>query len=173
MENNVTTFNAGIRWGGITGGVLILFGLLMYVTGMSDPYKESPLQHIGWIIVIGGVIMGIMYFKDNNEGIMSYGQGVGTATMVGLIAGIISAIWIFIFFKFIDPDMLEAIREFSFEKATESGEIPEEAEENMRKMMNTFTSPVVMSITSVLMYTITGLVVGLIGSAFMKTRSAA
>ena len=51
MENNVTTFNAGIRWGGITGGVLILFGLLMYVTGMSDPYKESPLQHLAWIFL--------------------------------------------------------------------------------------------------------------------------
>jgi amino acid transporter len=168
----MTPFKAALRYGGYTGLVLIVIGLITYLADIVD-YSEPKgaqqyIQWLSYLILVIGIIMAIRYFKGENEGLMSFGQGVGTGTMTGLVIGIISAIWVMLFFYGIDPSALEEIRQAALDQALESGRVTEEQLEQSAGIMNMFTSPAFFGIMAIIMYTIIGLVVSLIASAIMK-----
>ena len=168
MENSVTTINAGMKFGLFTGLALIVFDLILYVAGLKDPADANPVQHLSWIILIGGIIMGIKFFKDNNDGLLTLGQSMGSGTMAALIAGIIIAVYLILFMTIIDTSFIEEIRAVAKQQAMEQNNLSEEDYEKMSGMMNMFTSPTFLAITSVIMYTVAGAIVSLVGGLIMK-----
>jgi hypothetical protein len=168
MENSVTTINAGMKFGLFTGLALIVFDLILYVAGLKDPADANPVQHLSWLILIGGIIMGIKFFKDNNDGLLTLGQSMGAGTMAALIAGVIIAVYLILFMTVIDTSFIEEVRAVAKQQAMEQNNLSEEDYEQMAGMMNIFTSPTFLAITSVIMYTITGAIISLIGGLVMK-----
>ena len=77
------------------------------------------------------------------------------------------------FLNVIDPGFLLEVREATKAAAMESGNMTEEQYEDVKGMMETFTSPTVMAISIVVMYTFIGLIISLISGLFMKTASQA
>jgi uncharacterized membrane protein (DUF106 family) len=171
MESSVSTFNAGMRFGLFTGLALIAFDLILYVAGLKDPADPNPVQHMAWIILIAGIIMGIKYFKDNNEGIMSLGEAMGSGTIVAVIAALIGAAYLILFLNFIDPAFIEEVRAVAKQQAMEQNNLSEEDYEQMAGMMNTFTSPTFLAISSVIIYAIIGAIISLIGGLIMRSKS--
>jgi len=83
---------------------------------------------------------------------------------------LVSAIYTVIFFQFIEPDMLENIRETAIQQAEDRGQINEDSEEMMSGIMNTFTSPLFFFFATIIMKFFLGLFVGLITGAIMKNE---
>lgn len=174
METSVSTTNAGLKYGLYTGLALIVFDLLLYVAGMKDPASPSAIQYLGFVILIAGVVLAIKYYKDANEGLLTYGQGLGSGTIAALIAGLIVAVYIILFFYLIDPGMIEEIREVAKTNAFKSNpNMTEEQWDQASGFMNAFTSPTAMGIMSVIIYTIFGFITSLIAGAFMKNEQNA
>jgi hypothetical protein len=174
METSVSTTNAGLKYGMYTALGLIIFDLLLYVAGMKDPVDPSPIQYLGFVILIAGVVMAIKYYKDSNEGLLTYGQGLGAGTVAALIAGIIVAVYLIIFFYAIDPGMVEEIRAAAKMNAMKSNpNMTEEQWDQASGIMNAMTSPTAMGIMSIIMYTILGFITSLIAGAVMKNDQGA
>jgi hypothetical protein len=174
METSVSTTNAGLKYGLYTGLALIAFDLLLYVAGMKDPADPSPIQYLGFVVFIVGVVLGIKYYKDSNEGLLTYGQGLGSGTVTALVAGIIVAVYVILFFTVLDPGMIEEIREAQKVAAMEANpSMTDEQWESAAGIMNAMTSPTAMGIMSIIIYVIVGFITSLIAGAFMKNEQNA
>ena len=55
--------------------------------------------------------MAFKYFKEHNGGFMRYGQGLGIGTLMSLIAGLLTSVFMYIYVKFIDTRMMERAME--------------------------------------------------------------
>jgi len=170
MNQNVSTFSAGMRYGLLGGVISIIIGLIMYLSGMVDystGKQDIVSQVLGYAVMIGAVILALKFYKDNN-GHLSIGQGLGTSFFTGLFMGLLTAIWIYVFFSFIDPSLLDIIKEAAKENAMAGGQMSEEQYEQAEGMMNAFMSPGMMSVFGMLGTIFATFIVGLIASLIMK-----
>jgi hypothetical protein len=170
--DNISTMTAGLRYGMMTGLVLIVLALIMYLTGLQDfsTGKQSIIsQLLSYGITAIGVVLAIKFYKDSNDGMMTYGQGVVTSLITRLVMGIISAIWILMFFNFIDTGALELLTDATRTNIEKTN--PNMSEQEIETAMSyatMFLAPGAMAIMVIIATPITTLIVGLIASAFMK-----
>ena len=172
MQDNSRLGNA-IKFGGMMGIILVVTSLILYLVGMVD--VESGKSGIlgtllSYVISVGALFLGISAYKKANQNFLSLGDGVKQGMLIGIIGGLIVAIYNVIFFQFIEPDMLENIRETAIAQAEERGQINEDSEDMVGGMMNLFISPAFFFVTTIVMKFFLGLFVGLIAGAIMKNE---
>ena len=165
-EEHITPMQTAMKWGVYGGVALIIFDLVLYVLGMKTADGSNPVQYLSFIVFIAFVVMGIKAYADTN-GYMSYGQGLGTGLLTSLIAGVLLAIYSYLFMTVIAPDFMdgaiEAVRD-QWEAQGMSDEQIEQAE----GLVGKFMSPGIMAIMSIFSYGFIGLVSSLIASAVLK-----
>ena len=166
MEKKVSVWQATLNSGLILGLALVIYTLLLY---FLDQTFNQKLGYVSILILIAGLVLGVKSFRDDARGgIMSYGQGVGAGTIIGLYAGIIGAIFTYLLYTVIDPDLTGKLLTFTEEKFIESGRVPEEMIDTIMEQQKKFMAPWIMSIGAVINYVFFGVVVSLIASIFLK-----
>ena len=163
----VSVWPTALRYGGIISLILIVFGLVLHLTGVNDPANPSTASQalgcLNYIIMIAGIVMAIKFHRDSElGGFLTLGRGMGMGTANGLIIGVISAVWMIIFMSFIAPEMSEAIMDNAMKNA-QPGQ-----EEMTEKMVGYFTNPYTLALFSLIGSVIIGFLTGLIGAAIMK-----
>ncbi|HEX6225569.1 MAG TPA: DUF4199 domain-containing protein, partial [Chryseolinea sp.] len=108
----ITTRSVGIRYGIIGGLISIVYFLVLTTAGID--MSQGIGRWAGMIITIVIVFLAHKYYKDNGDGFMSYGYGVGIGFWIGLVSAVISSIFTYIYAKFIDPSFVTMIREKAF-----------------------------------------------------------
>ena len=165
-EEQVTPMQIALKWGVYAGIALVIIDLVLYVLGMKSASGGNPIQYLVYIVFIVIVVMAIKSYAETN-GYMSYGQGLGAGVLTSMVAGVIVAIYSYLFMTLIAPDFLvgamDAVRD-QWEAQGMSDEQIEQAE-GFTKM---FMTPGVMAIFALIMYTVVGLVTSLIASAVLK-----
>ncbi|MCU0325635.1 MAG: DUF4199 domain-containing protein [Spirosomaceae bacterium] len=159
-----STARIALKWGVIVGIVVIIFST---ITSMADLWKQSWASWIGYLFVLGGLIMALGEFKKANEGFMGFGEGLGLGTLMSTVVGVLGAIFSYIYLNFIDTTMVSRIVDFQREKMSEQGLSDEQIDQAM-EMTAKFMSPGMMFIFGVLGYLIVGFILTLIVSAIMK-----
>lgn len=101
---SVTTRSAGIRFGLIAAVIGIT---LMVVFSMAEIDTSGPVGWASYLIYAGIVFFAHKHFKENGDGFMSFGQGVGIGFWIGLISSLISAPFTYIYLKFVDSGMID------------------------------------------------------------------
>jgi len=166
MEKKVSVWQATLNSGLILGLALVIYTLLLY---FLDQTFNKTLGYISILIIIAGLVLGVKSFRDDARGgIMSYGQGVGAGTVIGLYAGIIGAIFTYLLYEVIDPDLMGKLLTFTEENLVKSGRVPEEMIDQTMEMQKKFMAPWILSIGAVINYVFFGVVVSLITSIFLK-----
>ncbi len=136
MEKKGSVWQATLNSGLILGLALVIYTLLLY---FFDQTLNKTLGYVSILIIIIGLILGIKSFRDDfRGGVMSYGQGIGAGTIIGLYAGIIMAIFTFLLYKVIDPDLIGKLLTFTEETYLESGRMPEEMIDQMMERQKKF-----------------------------------
>jgi len=108
MENSqttVTTRSVGLRFGLISSVIYIILFLALVMLGL-DAFDKNW----GWVRMIISVIILVFahkYFKDNTDGYMTYGQGVGIGFWTTLISLAIVDIFMWLFISFIDTTAMD------------------------------------------------------------------
>ncbi|RAK62973.1 DUF4199 domain-containing protein [Hymenobacter edaphi] len=148
----VTTTAAGLRYGVITGIVTIIYSFILMMTGME---QNSAMGVITFIILIGGIVLAHRYYKEHNAGFMSYGQGLGIATVAGAVIGLLSGIFRYIYITFIDPQYVENTMNALRAKFEADGKMSDEQIDQAIQMTQKFsgTGPV-------------GILLAVLGTAF-------
>jgi hypothetical protein len=159
MEENAnfpTTRSVGVRYGLFLGIFSIAYFLVL---SMLNVDMSSGLGKWASTPVAAFVIfLAHKYFKDNGDGFMSYGQGVGIGFWAGLVSSALSATFTFIYVKFIDASFVEAILRKAEEDMQAKGQSQAQIEQAM-PYVEMFTSPAALFGF--------GLVFGIIGSVII------
>lgn len=157
-----------LNYGLILGLASVLLSVVVYVLGQ---HLERPLwaSFLGLAIMLVIIVYGLKAFKYENEGFLSVGEAIKVGLAISLIAGIISALYNFVFISFIEPDFVNQMMDISREKMIESN--PSMTEEQMemglsisKKMM----SPGIMSAMAVIFTLFLGFIFSLVAGLIMK-----
>ncbi len=170
MENQQTSQKSiMINYGLILGVLTILVNVIAYMANgieMERPFWEKAL---GWVVFIGVIFMAIIKFREANNGNLKLGQAIKTGLGVALIGGLITGIYVFVFFNYIEPTALDSIMEMTQEKMLEQN--PDMTDEQMDmalKMTKMFMSPTAMIFMTIIGNLIMGLIVSLIAGLILK-----
>ncbi|RPD47583.1 DUF4199 domain-containing protein [Hymenobacter sediminis] len=127
MENTITPTASptvvGIRYGILFGFIGIVVDLVLKVTGLSFSYLATFL--ISTTVWVVGITLAHKYYKKQNAGFMTYGQGLVIAMVMGVISGLFTGIFNYIYVNFIDINYVDAMRA-DMEAWLVSKNVPEE-----------------------------------------------
>ncbi|MDI1250516.1 MAG: DUF4199 domain-containing protein [Lacunisphaera sp.] len=152
-----------------------VLNLLLYFTGFQTEKLATGqhLQWIGFIIMIAVLWLGIKAVREENEGrYLSYGKGVGAGVLISLYSGLMSSIYSYIHFKFVNPEFADyqiALIRPKWEAAGLGDAQMEQAEKMTRMMMG----PGAQAIMTPIMVVLFGLIISLIVAAILKRNPPA
>ena len=162
----VTTRSTGIRYGVIAGIISIFYFVGLSMAGVD---MQGPAQWAGIIITIVVLFLAHKYYKENGDGFMSYGQGIGIAFWMGLVSSVISSVFTFIYVSFIDKSFIENAKDLQIEKMQEQGMSEAQIDQAMQ-FSSFFFTPTSMLIMGLIMGVIFTVIVGLIVTIFTQKK---
>ena len=162
-------FNNALIYGLFTAAISIVFSILTYI--LDVPFK-SPLMYFSFIILLGGIIYGTLQYKNNYlGGYMSFGKAFLSGFLIVATASVITSVYSYVFFTFIDPAYLERIISQTLEqtqaKLVEKGMSDDQMEPALA-MTRKFMTPMIMSIFAIIYSLLFGAILSLITAAILK-----
>lgn len=151
-----------------------LLNLLLYFTGFQTEKLATGqyFQWLGFVLMFAILWLGIKAVRDEApEKGMSYGRGVGTGTLISLYSGLMSSVYSFIHFKFVNTEFADyqlALIRPKWEAAGMGEAQMDQAEKMTRAMMG----PVAQAIMTPIFVVLIGLILSLIIAAILKRPAA-
>jgi len=169
MENQ----NASVKKIALTYGLLLgLFSVLLSVVLYAmDSHLERPgwASFLSFAVTLALIVYGLKTFKKENEGYMSLGQALKTGVAISLIAGIIGAIFNYIFVTMIEPDFVNQMLELTRENMLENNpEMTDEQVEMGLSITEKMMQPWIMSALAIIVSMFFGFIISLIAGLIMK-----
>jgi hypothetical protein len=161
-----STSNA-LTYGLITGAVMIVYSLLLYLLNL---HLNQNLGYISFLILIAGMAYGTVQFRNKDmNGFITYGRAYSSSFKIALFAGILAAVYAFLFYQFIAPDVVREILDMANQKImAKSAQMSDDQMQKAMDMTAKFVSPALMSIFLLIYCIIVAAIVGLITSIFIK-----
>ncbi len=171
-EKQRTGMSNGLFYGAITGVALIIFSLIMF---LLDLYLNKSVSWISYLVLAAGMLYGTLdYRKKHTNGYMTYGKAFTACFWIGLFAGIIASLYMFVFAQFIHPGFVqELLDQARTNMLAAKPDMSEEQLEQAISMTAKFMSPVMMSIWGIVVYAASSAVIGLILAIFLKKEDPA
>jgi hypothetical protein len=147
-----------------------VLNLVLYFTGFQTEKLATGqyFQWLGFVIMFVVLWLGIKAVREESPGkYMSYGKGVGTGVLISLYSGLMSAVYTFIHFKFVNTEFVDYNMQIVRAKWEQAG-MGADQMEKADGITRMFMGPVAMAIMTPIMAVLLGLVLSLIISAFLK-----
>ena len=165
MENKVSPWKANLNAGIILGMIGIIWTLVLW---FLDQTTNRSIGWIFWIVIIVGIFLGIKSYRDKYlNGFITYGQSLGAGVIIMLYYSIISAVFTYVLYKFIDPNLTDKMLALTEEQLVERGMAEGMIEQSMQVQRKILT-PLVMSVSSIFAGVFIGTILSLIISLFTK-----
>ena len=170
MENEiqgVSVKQVSVKWGVILGLISIVWSLL---TQIMELYRYQAVNWIGVVFSIAVIYLGQKSFKEEGDGFMTFGQGVGIGVLLSLIASVISSVFSWVYFAFIDDGLLQ----FELDKAHTAWEeqgMSEAQIEQASGFTEIIMSPLVFTIIGFFVAMLFSVVISLIVSAINQRKN--
>lgn len=165
MEQNVNPWKANFMNGLILSLAGIVYTLILYFLDLSTN------KSLGYIFIPIQII--IMYFlvrsyRDNfMHGMITFGQATGAGVIIFLYYAVISSVFAFIFYSFIDTAFMGKMIAMSEEAGLKKGYSQEQIDLGMQFTKKIMT-PTFMAIMSFFSNMFFGVVISLIIAAFVR-----
>jgi hypothetical protein len=165
MENKPSIFQHTMTWGAITGIILIVFSLVLYLAHQT---ANKALGYLSYILLIAGIVIGSIAYRDKVlGGFISYKDAFVAGLLITIFAGILSSFFTFILIRYIDPSVVEQILAQTEEKMIARGLSEDDVELAMEKTREFIGSPV-MVLVGLFSFAFIGTVISLITAAIVK-----
>lgn len=152
------------NWGFILGLALIGISLVLYLLDMTEAKWAS---WVSYAVIAALIYVGTQAKRVQQGGVLSYGQGLGTGVGITFFGSILVAFYTFVFFRFIDPDMLQELLLRTEDEMYNQG-LPDDQIEIAMNMTKKFMQPGPMAAMVVLSYTFVGFLISLVTAAILK-----
>jgi hypothetical protein len=166
---SVSTRSAGVRYGLIMAVISIAYFVILTVASVD--MTSGIGRWSSSIFYIGVIYLAHKYFKDNGDGFMSYGQGMGVAFWLSLVCTVIYSVFFYIYVKFIDSSFIQAIKDKQMSEMEGRGMSEEQIDQAM-KMAGAFMSPEAMFGFSIVGGIIFMMFIALIVTIFTQKKDA-
>lgn len=167
METNKKLFwNKAMFWGFIVALTNMIATTIYYSTDNMFSKSESWVNMA--IYLIGIIACGFAYkstLSEKEEFPYSKALGLGVAT--SFFASLIIALFTYVLYKYIDPELINEIIAQTEEKLLTSG-LSDDMIEQQLEMQSKFITPAFLTISVVFTVVITGFIISLITSIFVK-----
>ncbi|HUL53781.1 MAG TPA: DUF4199 domain-containing protein [Opitutaceae bacterium] len=167
--------NTPLFYGLILALVNVVYTLVAFFLG----FQTDKLAQGRWfgllllVVAIAIVWLGVKAVREEAaDKALSYGKGVKSGFLISLYSSLISTVYGFIHFKFINPSFADYQVEAAREKWVQAG-LSDAQMEGAEKFVRFLMSPGMLSITGLILSLIIGLVIALILAAFLKRAPAA
>lgn len=167
MEEKSTFWKSAMIYGLYIGIFFTLFSVILYVTGQT---QNKTMGYISFpLYALAIVLIQLQYRNKEMNGVMSYGQAVGIAVAAMLFSGIITALYTMILYSFIDPTLIDQIKNLQEQEMLKKG-LTEDQVEAAMAMSSKMMTPGWMSIMGLIGSVIIGTLISLISSIFVKKQ---
>ena len=157
-----------VKFGLLNGALAIVWQLLMYITGLNRNADAQLINILSIAITIILMYLAVKDFRqDVGKGWIKFGKAFNISFMVGLIGGLISTTFYFIYISFIDKDFIDYQKKLQYDKMYEKG-MSEEMVEKAMKQAETFMTPQMQFIFGLIFTLILSALLALVISAIMK-----
>jgi hypothetical protein len=170
MENSKSLFwNQAMRWGLYVSVALIIISLVFYFMGKSGHNAEGWFQYL---IAIAGIIMATGTFRKKlpEKAPFSYGNALGFGVSVMLFSSIVVAVYTYVMYQFISPELMDKLLIETEEAYLKSG-LSEDMVEQQVNLLKNFMSPGLLAFSQIFNWVFTGLIISLITSIFLMKKS--
>lgn len=156
------------------GGALL--NVVLYLAGFHESTDKLPAaQVIGTVVGLGIVIACLALAMKHKrasypaDAEWGYGPALGVGVLTSLVGALFGAVFSYVYFAFINPDMSEVILQAQVEKMEAAG-ISAAKIEQAQPMMKKWMSPGVMTVMQLFFGVIFGIVLSLIVAIFFRKR---
>ncbi len=106
-QKRASVWKPAFQYGVLAGIILIVIAIVYYVAGQQQHWSSGIISYLALLVVI---VYGLKIYRDELlEGYIKYGRALGFGVLVSLIAGIISGLYTFAFFKYINPEIMQEL----------------------------------------------------------------
>jgi len=164
--NEVSTNSVAVKY-----GIILTIGLVVYtaVLYFADLFTNQALGYVSYLIIILTLVLAYRDYKSQTGGYMKFGQGIGIAAVMLLIATGINSIFSYVYISFIDPGFTEKMKQMTYETLEKQNMPPEQIEAAM-EMSSWSTSAGFIAVAGFFGTFIIGLIIALVVSAIMKNN---
>lgn len=157
-----------LNYGLILALLSIVVSVIAYVT---DNHIDRPwwVSVLSTVVMIGVIVYGLKEYKNENSGFLSIGDALKVGLAISLIAGIIGALYNYVFITVIEPDFVSQMLDMTRDQMVEQN--PDMTQEQMdmaigisEKMMQ----PSIMSAIGIIATLFFGFIISLISGLIMK-----
>lgn len=169
MENKLSISKFSLNPGLILGASLILLSVITYVIGL-DPIEDKWIAWVSYLMIFGAVFYFQKEYKNTqNDGFLSIGEAVKLSVTIAVIAGVLAAIYNFIFMTVIEPDFIDKMLLKIEEQMLEQNPEMTQGQIDMALgMTKKFMSPYISVPLAIVGNAISGLILGLIAGFINK-----
>ena len=165
MEDKVSVWKANLQNGLILGLTGVVFSLLMYFLDLTF---NKAFGYAFFIVLIVMLFFLIKTYRNNYlHGYITYGASLGAGVVMFLYYSVIMAVFTYILYKYIDPDLvkkqLALTEEMMMKKNT-----PQQAMDAAIAMQKKFMIPEIIAPLSIITNMFFGTVFALIASIFTR-----
>lgn len=165
-ENQTSTTKVSIKYGIISGLAGIAFFVLVDMLGFSG---NQSINYLGYLILAAIIYLAHKAYKEEGDGYMNYGQGLGIGVLVSLVSSILSSAFFYFYVTFINTDYMTMIMDMQRAKMEESGMADAQIDQAM-EMTEKFMTPGMMLIFAIVGTVFFGLILSLIVSAITQRK---
>lgn len=152
---------------------LVLFFLGVHNDAEKMQASNSIVGLIGILIPVVGIVFALRATRAAApDGGLSYGKGVLTALLVGVVAGVVGAAFNYVYTAIINPGMMDTMLAMQV-AALEAKGMSQDQIAAAEGVMKTMTSPVVTSVMALFATPFIYTLVGLIAAIFVKRAPVA
>jgi hypothetical protein len=173
MEEKVKApfLKPALIYGAILGGAGVLFGLILYFLDMS---LERWVQWASFAITLAVMIYCLVAYRNEYlGGFASYGEILKMAIAISIISGVIGAIYQYLLFGVLDPDLMDKVRITIEERIMNNPRIPESFYDQAMERAEKSLTVKRMIMNALIFGSVFNIILGLIVSAFVKKEEKA
>lgn len=150
------------------GLALIIILLILFMCNVE--YTSFAYVIIKYVVIVTGMIMGTLFFRNKiNGGYINYGKSLGSGILICLFSSLILAIYLYIYYKFIDTNAIERILSLKETQILQYyKDIPDDKLQEIMDQQRKWTTPLTMGISEIFISTTLGFIFSLIISFFTR-----
>jgi hypothetical protein len=159
-----------IKWGIIGGLLSFLVSVVTQYSGLAEDFSET----LGWVsflvtfvINVTVLFLALKEVRAQQGGFLTYGEGLGSSTLLGGLWGIVAGGFNYIYINFIDDAVIQKQMDLARQRLEDQG-LSESQIQDAEKITNMMLGPGVQFITIVFVTVLFMFVLGLIVSGIMK-----
>lgn len=168
MEKKPSIVMVCLGYGVIISLAIIVLSLILFLLNLD---QNKPLQFLSYAILIGGIILSQINFRNKySGGYIEYGKAFLVGMLSSLFLSVIMGIYTWIFFKYIDPGAMEEVMLQTEQQMLDRGMTDMEIEQGMA-MASKFQSVGMFTFFAVFGNFVVGIIISLITAIFVKKEN--